>query len=824
MEFLVWHYTEGFSFYLNRWVFYTQWINHYFSLTTLLTTLFAPWKRLIEEDRSPGFNIQKYFEAFMFNIISRGIGAVVRFTLFWAGLIMLLLVYFGGAIGIVVWVVLPIVGLPSFLRWRRRPEEFMQALQLELKETNKDPFAVIFESSAGKFLLEHLGLTPSELKANTTLNIKIFSRKVLKSFDQMVKLLIDNKVWKQDYLRKMGLKDEDFILAAKWWNDQRAVETQIAGDDFFGRPGIGLELLYGYTPTLNLYSIDLSAPQSFSHRLIGRENVVQQMERVLTSGASVNLIGKPGVGKKTVVLEFAHRAAQGKLGSQMSYRRVLELDYNSLLSSSGDLNQKKTQFGQILAEASYAGNIILMIRDIHRLTNSQVEGYDFTDTLDKYMEEKELKIISVATPSDYERYISQNMRLRKYLKEVEVTPPTKEEAMQILVQSAMRWESIKRITITVPVLRKILDESDKYISEVPFPEKALEILDSVVFYREQNGGGVTTVDDANAVLAEKTGVSFTRLTEAEKKQLGNLEETIHQRLVNQNAAVDLIAKSLRGRSVGIKKESRPVGSFLFLGPTGVGKTETAKVLSRVYYGSEDAILRFDMAEYAGNEGLERLIGSVEKNQPGMLTTAIKNKPASLLLLDEFEKASPEIYNLFLTLLDEGSITDAFGRKVGCRHLFVIATSNAGAEYIRQMVNSGAKGSDLQDKLTNYVLEKGIYTPELLNRFDGVVVYEPLQPQHLEKIAELLLKELSEGLKQKNIYLQATPEAAQKLAVDGYDPAFGARPMRRIIDLVLGDLIGKAMLSGEIVAGDKFNIVPGKDKEQFTLNKITSSTA
>jgi ATP-dependent Clp protease ATP-binding subunit ClpC len=824
MEFLVWHYTQGFSFYLNRWVFYTQWVNHYFSLTTLLSTLFSPWKRLVEEDKSPGFNIQKYFEAFMFNVISRGIGAVVRFTLIWAGLIILLLVYFGGAIGVIIWLILPIIGLPSFLKWRKRPEEYMRALTLELKESNKDPFTVIFESDAGNFLLEHIGLSFQQLNENSQLDVVHFDKKVFKGFGQLIQFLIKQNVWKGDFLRKYGLKEEDFLLAARWWNDQRTAETQIAGEDFFGRPGIGLELLYGYTPTLNLYSIDLSAPQSFSHRLIGRENVVQQMERVLTSGASVNLIGKPGVGKKTVVLEFANRASQGKLGSHMAYRRVLELDYNSLLSSSGDLNQKKTQFAQILAEASYAGNIILMIRDIHRLTNSLVEGYDFTDILDKYMEEKELKIISVATPSDYERFISQNMRLRKYLKEVEVTPPTKEEAMQILLQSAMQWEHQKRIIITLPVLRKILDESDRYITEVPFPEKALELLDSVVFYREQNGGGKTMLDDANAVLAEKTGVSFTRLTEAEKKQLGNLEEIIHTRLVNQNAAVDLIAKSLRGRSVGIKKESRPVGSFLFLGPTGVGKTETAKVLAKVYYGAEDAIIRFDMAEYAGREGLERLIGSVETNQPGMMTTAIKNKPASLLLLDEFEKASPEIYNLFLTLLDEGSITDAYGRKVGCQHLFVIATSNAGAEYIRQLVNSGVQGNKLQEDLTNYVLEKGIYTPELLNRFDGVVVYEPLKPQHLEQIAQLLLKELSEGLKQKNIYLQVTSEAAKKLAEDGFDPAFGARPMRRIIDLILGDLIGKAMLSGEINAGDTIKIIPGTTENQFSLEKISSSTA
>ena len=780
MEFLVWHYTKGIDFYINRWIFYTQWVNHYFSLSTLITTLFAPWKRLVEEDKSPGFNIQKFFETLMFNIISRGIGAVVRFVLFWVGVIILLLTYFGGAFGILVWILIPFVGLPTFMKWRSRPEEYMRLLLLDIKETEKDPIEILFGGSAGKFYLSHIGLTYDEFKKNTKVDIKLFENISPKSYSELIAVLVKNKAWSAQFMRKKGLKNKDMILVAKWWDDVRVHETQIAGEDVFGRPGIGLELLYGYTPNLNQFSIDLSAPQDFSHRLIGREQVVSQMERVLTSGSSVVLYGKPGVGKRTVVLEFAHRAAQGKLGRQMAYRRVLELDYNSLLSASGDVNQKKTQLSQIMAEASYAGNVILMVRDIHRLTNSQVEGYDFTDVFDSFMEEKELKIIAVATPSDYEKFIAPNLRLRKFLKDVEVTPPTKEEAMQILIDSARSWEKKKNVTITIPVLRKILEESDRYISEVPFPEKALELLDSVIFYREQHGNGVITIDDTNAVLAEKTGISFTHLTESEKKRLGNLEEIIHQRLVNQDPAVSLIAKSLRGRSVGVKKESRPVGSFLFLGPTGVGKTETAKVLANVYYGSSDEILRFDMAEYAGDEGLERLVGSVSDNQPGRLTTAIKNKPASLLLLDEFEKASPEIYNLFLSLLDEGSITDAFGREINCRHLFVIATSNAGAEHIRQLVNAGVESEKLQEKLTNFVMEKGIFTPELLNRFDGVVVYSPLSKQHLFMIAKILLKELSESLKKKNIYLDVTDKAAQKLAEDGYDPAFGARPMRRII--------------------------------------------
>ena len=632
--------------------------------------------------------------------------------------------------------------------------------------------------------------------------------------------MLQQQVWTKDDLRKLGLLAEDLVDASGWWEKKRRDETTLEPEGF-GRPGLALELVYGYTPTLNRYSIDLSAPREYSHHLIGRENVVSQMERVLTGGHSVVLVGEPGVGKKTVVLEFARRAASGNLGPELVHRRILEFDYNSLLSEATDLNQKKKNLSLALKEAAYAGNIILMVRDIHRLTHPEVEGNNFTDIFEQNMADRDLKIIAVTTPDDYERFIVPNMRLRKFLANVEVIPPTKQQAYEILMESAQDWEKKSGYTITLPTLRKILEGTDKYITETPFPEKALELLDSVILYCDQQQKTSVTVDDANAVLAEKTGVSFANLSEKDKGKLSKIEDIIHERLINQDAAVNLIAKTLRSKTVEVAKEKRPVGSFLFLGPTGVGKTETAKVLARVYFGSQDKILRYDMAEYVGSEGLERLIGSVNKNRPGVLTTSIKNNPTSLLLLDEFEKAPSEIFNLFLAILDEGMITDAFGKKIIARHLFVIATSNAGAEYIRQLVGRGVEAEDLQKKVINYVLEKGIYTPELLNRFDGVIVYEPLNHDHLVKIAEILLKEMAENLQNKGIKLMITRDLVESVAKDGYEPEFGARPMKRVINLILGDLLGKAILSDEIKDGDTIEIIPQEGKENYTYRKITS---
>ena len=364
------------------------------------------------------------------------------------------------------------------------------------------------------------------------------------------------------------------------------------------------------------------------------------------------------------------------------------------------------------------------------------------------------------------------------------------------------WESSRRLTITAQSLQAIIRGSDKYITDTPFPEKALELLDAAVSYVDKKDSVQVTVDDVNAVIAETTGISLARLTEKERQLLGNLEAIIHHRLVGQDAAVSLIAKSLRARAAGVKSDSRPLGSFLFLGPTGVGKTETAKTLAQVYYGTEDHILRFDMAEYAGAEGLERLIGSVANNQPGKLTTTVKNRPASLLLLDEIEKAPPQVYNLFLSLLDEGQITDAFGTKINCRNLFVIATSNAGAEFIRTQVISHTSTPDLQKLVLDHIQKQGIFSPEFLNRFDGVVVFEPLSSDQLTAIAKLMIDSLAKNLDEQDISLTSTPQVYSRLASQGFEPEFGARPMRRLVDITIGDVIGRALLSGSIKPGDK----------------------
>ena len=817
MNFLWWHYTFGINLYIQRWVLSLKQVVHYFSLPVLFTSIFAPWKRMSVQE-TVGFNIGRMFEDFTFNVISRWIGAVVRIFLIIFCLITLIGYSFFGLILLFIWVIFPPVDMVNYFRYQNSSGKFIDDLTLSIKSKPDNAANIIFNNPAGRYLLAHLGVDISSLIPTLVVDQKLLTDFSPKSYQDIVTWLLNSNVDLEPKLRKINLTNADIILAAKGWDSLKLSQSKsFSTETSFDYPGIGAELLTGYTPSLNKFSESYNVQQTFANHLVGRQEVVTRLARVLSGNKSVLLTGQPGVGKKTVIYEFVHRASKGELDPSLSFSRVLELNYQAVLSQSDDLNMKKVKLSQLIREAAAAGNVILVIKDIHRLTNLEFEDVDFTDVISQALDEGHLRIIAIASSVDYERYLAKDSRIAKYFETIEVIPPSKEEALTLLVTFAQQIEIIKKIIITSPALGRVLDGSDRYISDVPFPEKTLELLDEVVSSKLDQSP--ISVDDVNKVLSEKTGISMARLTDSEQSKLANLEDIIHKSLINQSAAVSLIAQSLRGRTLGIKSEDRPVGSFLFLGPTGVGKTETAKVLAEIYFGDKNNIIRFDMAEFVGPEGVARLIGSVESNRPGALTTAIKNRPASLLLLDEMEKCPPEIFNFFLTLLDEGYLSDASGKRVNCRNLFVIATSNAGSEFIRESVAADMKGELLQQSVVDFVQKKGIFSPEFLNRFDGVVVYEPLSPENLVKVASLQLKSLQKSLLAKNITFEYDDKLCQKLAIEGYDPAFGARPMRRIIDLTLSDLLSKALLNNELGSGDKINIIPGTNKGEYKLQKI-----
>lgn len=771
---------------------------------------------VVESEKNQGLNLSHNWQNFSFNTVSRFMGFVVRLFLLLAGLATLFFELWFISLGFVIWLVFPPLSLRLRYRYLHHPHQVADHLV-----KNSTSISHLLDSSPGHFLCERIGIDIKVLTQTAVSPHLQFPANFLpNNFADIIRYLLETNVWPEEFFRTNQLRTDDLLMAADWWDKKMDAKYKLTNNLDFG-PGLGTELTFGYTPDLDKYATDISS-LSFKSPKMARKSVVSRMLRTLSAGSSVLLVGPPGVGKKTAIIDLARQLLRYSPNPHLAYHRVREVNFNDLLSQAIlDLNHKKNIMTRALKEAASAGNLMLVIRDIHRFTNSAVEGFDFTDILEQQLDRKNLQIIALASPSEYERYISANLRLRKMFETVEIPPPSPEEMVDILTKQSDEWELDRKVIVTTPAIRQVISLAEKYITDLPFPRKGLELLDAAVAYRLHLPENLhVTATDVASVVTEKTGIPLANPTREEKNKLNQLEELIHKRLVGQDLAVTLVSRSLRSRATGLGGEQRPVGAFLFLGPTGVGKTETAKVLAQVYYGSEEKIMRFDMAEYAHRDGLIRLMGSPEYNQPGALTTAIKNRSAGMLLLDEIEKAPPEIYNLFLTLLDEGYITDAFGRRINCQHLFVIATSNAGSEIIRELVSSGTSGEDLQRQVIEYVLQKGWFSPEFINRFDAVVVYQPLSNEQLLQIASLQLIRLQERLLAQNIALEITPEIVKQLASHGYDPAFGARPMRRIIDLVIGDLLSRAILSEEIKPGDKIRLLPGSTPQSYIYEKIS----
>ncbi len=565
------------------------------------------------------------------------------------------------------------------------------------------------------------------------------------------------------------------------------------------------------TPLLDQVSEDLTVEAVYGRlpMLIGREQEMESIFRVIEGGnQSVVLVGQPGVGKDAIVNGIAERMVEERVPKILQDKRLVRISIPHLVSG---LTPEKAQERLLMAlnEVARSKNIVLVIDNIAEMTGISSGGemtVDLTSVLIDALNRGYTFLIATSTTDAYTSVIERSS-LGQVLQKISVDESETNEAIQTLEAKIGGIEYKNNIIFSYDAVAQAVELSDRYIHDRYLPAKAIEICQetALAVFRDRGKGAVVSEEDVAEIISEKTKIPVTQVGQEEKEKLLHLEEQMHKRMIGQNEAVEEVASALRRARAELRSDNRPIANFLFLGPTGVGKTELAKTTAETYFGDEDMMIRFDMSEYQNPNSIERMIG--RKGEGGLLTEAVRQNPFSLLLLDELEKAHPDILNLFLQVMDDGRLTDGAGRTIDFTNIILIATSNAGTPYIQEEVPKGTSLDDIKTHLIEVEL-KGIYRPEFLNRFDAVTVFKPLTQDDVGQIAYLMINQVAERLEAKGIHLRASDEAVRELAVKGYDPKFGARPLRRVIQEDVDNVVAKAMLEEKVGRRDTIVLEAG----------------
>ena len=784
-NFISWHYAVSLPEFVQNKIKQIRQTPKTFNVSSILKNFFAPYRRLSVEGKEKKFGASGFFDKLTFNLTSIFVGASVRTVLLIAWILTTILLVPINAILILAWAAIPVFSYPKYLEFTnntlfegdfKSQQDFLKKLQ------DTDFFRLLYI-----FFDEKLTETFKQISDLQRLGLETGQ-----SLDVILLTLYQNFPPVKNYLDQKNIKAKDFEILvnhlAHYQKKQHAA---------FGT--LGKSLSFGYTNNLDKFCTELTAKNLPPPQ---KQQLLLRIEKVILrpSANNILLVGEPGVGRHTALTSLAS-AIQKEQMPNLAERRVMLLDAVALLGTGGNINEAKTNFEAILAEAKHAGNVILAIDAIDQIVSAQESRIDLTDVLAAVLTDNTLPIIGITTLDDFNRFVRPNGLIFKLFEKIDVEEPSREETIDVVISKALEIVKEKNIKIDFDAILEIVDKSTKLIAYRNQPEKSIVLLgDALNQIRSQNQN-VITKDTISEVLKTQTKVPVGRITKDESAKLKDLEKILHQRIVGQDEAIVEIAKAMRRARAEIEQGTRPTGSFLFLGPTGVGKTETAKALAETYFGAEDSMVRLDMSEYQGADSLKRLIGDSQSRTSGNLSSLIAQNPFSLLLVDEFEKADNNVQNLFLQILDEGIMTDALGKKVNFGNVIIIATSNAAAEYIREEIQKGVLGDNLQKGLVEYVLKQKLFSPELINRFDGVVVYRPLTDDQAIAVTKLMLLRLAKELKEsKNLTLEITDDLAAQIAKSGFDAQFGARPIRRLIADKLEDGIAKIIIDGSAKGG------------------------
>ncbi len=569
--------------------------------------------------------------------------------------------------------------------------------------------------------------------------------------------------------------------------------------------GIGRNWTFGFTPLLDKVGFNLSISIARSNANFGwlmNSVGVKSIESAFISGSkAVVLVGDFGVGKTQSVYAFAQKLIEGNTVDKLAYHEIIMLsatDIASRVRHSGGLERIMID---LFNEAAHASHVILFLDNAQLFLSDAPGSFNAEQILLSIVQSRSVPIILALTSADFQRLKSTNPSLAGLLTPVVLHEMDETGVMRVLEDNALGLESKTKVVITLPALKQVYRLSGRYEQDVAYPGKAIKLLEQSVSF---SYNGVVSEDSVEAAVEQTYGVKVSSSSLPEANRLLNLESEIHKRMINQNHAVNAVAAALRRSRAGVNNLRRPIGSFLFLGPTGVGKTELAKALAATYFGAESSLIRLDMSEYAGEGDIVRLLDSGQ-NKNDSLVLSVRKNPFSVVLLDEIEKAHPTVLNLLLQLLDEGNLTDTNGRATSFKDSIIIATSNALAQSIRVHVANGDNLDNLSESLSDELMNSGQFEPELLNRFDEIVFFRPLNTDELAKVVNLMLNEINQTLSNQNISVTLSEDAIAKIVSEGNDPRLGARPMRRILQRSVENSVANKILEGEVNPGDHISL-------------------
>jgi ATP-dependent Clp protease ATP-binding subunit ClpC len=652
------------------------------------------------------------------------------------------------------------------------------------------------------------------------------------------------------------------------------------GEEATVAPGGGSRSKSTKTATLDEFGTNLTqlAAEGKLDPMIGRQREIERVIQILGRRTKNNpvLVGEPGVGKTAIAEGLAQRIVNNDVPDVLENKQVISLSMGTLIAGTRFRGEFEERLKTIVEEIRTAGNIILVIDEIHTIVGAgSIEGtMDASNMLKPALARGELQCLGATTLDEYRKYIERDAALERRFQPVMVGEPTVEETVEILFGLRRAYEQHHQLTISDQALYAAATLSDRYISDRFLPDKAIDLIDEagsrvrvmnskvppelrelkreltkVIAEKETavklqdfdqaselrdreleikdrletptektniaGTGLVVTEDDIAEILAAWTGINVNKLTESESVKLLKLEDILHERLIGQNEAVGAVSRAIRRARVGLKNPDRPIASFIFSGPTGVGKTELTKALATYFFGAEEAMIRLDMSEYMERHTVSKLIGSppgfVGYEEGGQLTEAVRRRPYTVVLFDEIEKAHPDVFNLLLQILEDGRLTDAKGRTVSFKNTLIIMTSNVGSKVIEKGGGGlgfewgAASEADQQyNRIKNLVHEelKQYFRPEFLNRLDEIIVFRQLEKSEVKQIAEILLRDLLARLTERDITLTVSEGFKDHLVNVGFDPKYGARPLRRALMNLLEDALAEALLAGTIKDGDR----------------------